>query len=239
MTAIWWIRRDLRLSDNTALHAALKAGPVIPTFILDPVFAHSSSRRKNFLFEGLQALDKDLRARGSYLIVRKGNPLYALQQLLAQTQASVIYAEEDYTPYAIKRDEAIARYLPLELTQGQTVHHPSSVLKPDGKPYTVYTPYSKTWKVKLPFALDLFPAPDPINSPADISTEPLPAFKVNPLFTASEQESLVRLEEFLHRRIYSYSEDRNRMDLDGTSALSPYLHFGMLGLRQAVLPHDK
>ena len=57
---------------------------------------------------------------------------------------------------------------------------------------------------------------------------------VSPLFPSGEQEALTRLEEFLHRRIYSYAEDRNRMDLDGTSALSPYLHFGMLGLRQAV-----
>ncbi|HET9908378.1 MAG TPA: deoxyribodipyrimidine photo-lyase, partial [Anaerolineales bacterium] len=203
-------------------------------FILDPAFDRSSTRRKNFLYEGLHALDKDLRSRGSYLVIRNGRPIAVLQQLLTQTQASAIYAEEDFTPYAINRDEMIARHLPLELIQGQTVHHPSSVLKPDGKPYTVYTPFSKTWKAKLPFLIELFPIPDQIKTPSGFSTEPLPAFKVNPLFPAGEQEALVRLEEFLHKRIFSYSEDRNRMDLDGTSALSPYLHFGMLGLRQAV-----
>ena len=234
MTSIWWIRRDLRLADNAALHAALEAGPVIPVFILDPAFDGSSARRKNFLYEGLHALDKNLRSRGSYLVVHKGDPLNVLQQLLAQTQASVIYAEEDFTPYAIKRDETIARYFPLELIHGQTVYPPSSVLKSNGKPYTVYTPYSKVWKAKLPFSLNLSPAPDQINTPIGISTESLPAFKVNPLFLAGEPEALVRLEEFLHKRIYSYSADRNRMDLEGTSALSPYLHFGMLGLRQAI-----
>jgi deoxyribodipyrimidine photo-lyase len=234
MTAIWWIRRDLRLTDNAALRAALEAGPVIPAFILDPVFDYSSSRRKNFLYGGLHALDKDLRLRASYLIIRKGNPLEALQQLLAQTQASMIYAEEDFTPYAIKRDETIARYLPIELVQGQTVHRPSSVLKSNGKPYTVFTPYSKIWKAKLPFSLELFSAPDQINTPAGILSETLAAFKVNPLFPAGEQEAIIRLEEFLHKKIHSYDQDRNRMDLDGTSALSPYLHFGMLGLRQAV-----
>ena len=234
MTAIWWIRRDLRLTDNAALRAALEAGPVIPTFILDPVFEYSSSRRKNFLYEGLHALDKDLRLRGSYLIIRTGNPLEALQQLLAQTQASMIYAEEDFTPYAIKRDETIARYLPIELVQGQTVHRPSSVLKSNGKPYTVFTPYSKTWQAKLPFSLELFSAPDQINTPTGILSESLPDFKVNPLFPAGEQEATIRLEEFLYKKIHSYDQDRNRMDLDGTSALSPYLHFGMLGLRQAV-----
>jgi deoxyribodipyrimidine photo-lyase len=72
MNVIWWIRRDLRLTDNLALQAALAAGSVIPTFIIDPAFSHSSVRRKDFLYEGLHALDKDLRARGSYLVTRSG-----------------------------------------------------------------------------------------------------------------------------------------------------------------------
>ena len=63
MPAIWWIRRDLRLTDNSALHAALEAGSVIPVFLIDPVFSHSSARRKNFLYEGLHALNKDLQVR--------------------------------------------------------------------------------------------------------------------------------------------------------------------------------
>src|SRR5690349_561471 len=74
MRAIWWIRRDLRLTDNAALGAALEAGSVIPTFILDPVFSHSSPRRKDFLYAGLQTLAQDLRARGSYLVIRSGKP---------------------------------------------------------------------------------------------------------------------------------------------------------------------
>jgi len=234
MTAIWWIRRDLRLTDNTALYAALEAGSVIPVFILDPAFSGSSPRRKNFLYEGLHALDKDLRSRGSYLVVRSGKPLEVLKQLLVETNVGAIYAKEDFTPYARKRDEKIARTLPLQLIHGQTVHHPTSVLKSNGKPYTVYTPYSKAWKAKLPFSLDLLTAPQQINTPSDIWTESLPPFKVNPLFPAGEQEALVRLEEFLHKRVYSYSNDRNRIDLESTSALSPYIRFGMLGLRQAV-----
>src|SRR5215510_1019570 len=110
MIAIWWIRRDLRLTDNAALHAALEAGSVIPVFILDPAFSRSSPRRKNFLYEGLHVLDKDLRSRGSYLVLRSGDPLTALKQLTVETNASVIHAEEDFTPYARKRDEEIARY---------------------------------------------------------------------------------------------------------------------------------
>ena len=242
MNAIWWIRRDLRLTDNAALHSALepfgsaqgKSGSVLPVFILDPAFDSSSARRKNFLYEGLHALDKDLRERGSFLAIRKGKPLDVLTQLINEIKADAIFAEEDFTPYARKRDLEIEHHLPLHLVSGQTVHHPNAVLKADGKPYTVYTPYSKTWKAKLPTKLELYPAPERINTPFEITNEHLPPFKVNPLFPAGEKEALVRLEEFTFRKIYSYSDDRNRMDLDGTSALSPYIHFGMLGLRQAV-----
>jgi len=234
MTSIWWIRRDLRLTDNTALQAALEAGPVLPVFILDPAFADSSRRRTDFLYEGLHALDKDLRERGSYLVLRKGRPAQVLGQLLWETDSETIYAEEDFTPYAFRRDEEVASHLPFSLIHGQTVQHPNAILKADGTPYTVYTPYSKAWKARLSSHLNIFPAPEKIDTPPNIHTEPLPRFKVSPLFPSGEQEALARLDEFMHRRIYSYGEDRNRMDLEGTSALSPYLHFGMLGLRQAV-----
>ncbi|MGB8982735.1 MAG: deoxyribodipyrimidine photo-lyase [Anaerolineales bacterium] len=234
MTSIWWIRRDLRLTDNPALHAALAAGPVIPTFILDPAFSRASPLRKDFLHAGLHALDRDLRTRGSYLVIRSGKPLGALKQLLTETGANAIYAEEDFTPYASKRDTETEHHLPLTLVNGQTIHHPTSVLKADGRPYTIYTPYSKVWKAKLPAKITLYPAPEKISTPPGVDSELLPKYKLSPLFPAGEQEALVRLEEFLHQRIYAYGESRNRMDIDGTSALSPYIRFGMLGLRQAV-----
>ena len=234
MTSIWWIRRDLRLTDNAALHTALETGSVIPLFILDPAFSRSSPRRTDFLYEGLHALDKDLRARGSYLVVRDGRPMDVLRQLVRETNTELIYAEEDFTPYALKRDEEVARHLPLRLVQGQTVHHPTEIAKADHKPYTVFTPYAKVWKANLPPSLKLQPAPENIHTPREIQSRPLPSFKVSPLFPAGEQEALVRLEDFLHQRIYAYDRDRNHMDLEGTSSLSPYLHFGMLGPRQAV-----
>jgi len=244
MTSLWWIRRDLRLTDNAALHASLEAGSVIPIFILDPAFAHASTRRKDFLYEGLHALDKELRERNSYLAIRTGKPLGVLKQLTDETNADAIFAEEDFTPYARKRDNEIEHHLPLHLVSGQTVQHPAAVLKGDGKPYTVYTPYSKAWKAKLPSKINLLPAPEKINTPSGIKSEPLPRYKISPLFPAGEKEALVRLEEFAPplsageglgvRGIYIYGENRNRVDLDGTSSLSPYLRFGMLGLRQAV-----
>jgi len=233
MTNIWWIRRDLRLTDNAALHSALEAGATLPVFILDPAFDNLSPRRTNFLYEGLSALNKELKKRNSYLVIRKGKPVDALWQLFDEVKAETIYAEEDYTPYARKRDSMIQKVLPLQLIQGQTVHHPKSVLKKDGRPYTVYTPYSKVWKAQLP-NLKIYPAPEKINTPKGIRSEPLPEFTSNPLFPAGEAEALRRLDQFTNLRITNYADDRNRMDLDGTSSLSPYIRFGMIGLRQAV-----
>lgn len=233
MTAIWWIRRDLRLTDNAALHSALEAGSTLPVFILDPAFGDSSPRRKNFLYEGLSALDKELRKRNSYLVIRKGKPVDVLRQLFDEVKAEAIYAEEDFTPYARKRDALIQKILPLKLIQGQTVHHPHAILKQDGRPYTVYTPYSKIWKAQLS-KIKIIPAPEKIDTPKGIRSEPLPEFKTNSLFPAGETDALHRLRQFINLPIISYHDARNRMDLDGTSALSPYIRFGMIGLRQAV-----
>jgi deoxyribodipyrimidine photo-lyase len=251
MTSIWWIRRDLRLTDNPTLRAALEAGDVIPVFILDPAFSIQSPRRRSFLHEGLAALDNDLRARNSYLVTRHGNPLEVLHQLIQDTNATAIFAEEDFTPYARKRDSLIASQLPLQLILGQTIYHPEFVKKADGKPYTIYTPYSKVWKSLLT-EIQLLPAPEKISTPANIFLEPLPAYETNLLFPAGEAEALRRLRRFTLEsdsklsdtqeqapalqspKIQRYAETRDRMDLDGTSSLSPYLRFGMLGLRQTV-----
>lgn len=233
MTNIWWIRRDLRLTDNAALHAALEADSVLPVFILDPAFDNLSPRRKSFLYEGLAVLDKDLRKRGAHLILRKGNPADILREIFDAAKAEAIYAEEDYTPYARKRDGHIQKLLPLQLLHGQIVHHPKNILKQDGRPYTVYTPYSKVWKAQLG-KIKLHSAPETIKTPHGVRSAPLPAFTTNPNFPAGEAEALTRLDEFTHQRIFEYADNRNRMDLDGTSSLSPYLRFGMIGLRQAV-----
>ncbi len=233
MTAIWWIRRDLRLTDNPTLHAALEAGQVIPVFILDPRFDSASPRRRNFLYEGLYALDRDLRQRRSYLVLRRGQPLDVLRALLAETGATAIYAEEDFTPYARQRDAEIARHLPLKLIHGQTVHHPAVILKPDGKPFTVYTPYSKAWKAMLG-EIRLLPVLEFLPTPPGIPTDPMPPFTPNPDFPAGEAEALRRLYQFTASSIHEYADLRNRLDLDGTSRLSPYIRFGMISMRQAV-----
>ena len=235
MKSIWWIRRDLRLTDNLALQSTLEAGSVIPVFILDShLLSRPAPKRQAFLFNGLRALDADLRKRGSYLVVRRGEPLDELRTLLTETGASTIFAEEDYTPYARKRDNAIVRELPLKLVMGQVVQHPEFIKKADGDPYNVYTPYSKKWKAMLPERMDITPAPKHIPTPEGIQAEIIPDTPASDLFPASEADALERLNRFTHAKIYQYAENRNRMDMDGTSALSPYIRFGMIGLRQAV-----
>jgi deoxyribodipyrimidine photo-lyase len=236
MTAIWWIRRDLRLADNPALQAALQhSAIVIPTFILDPILlGHTPQRRQDFLFGGLRALDAELRKRGSALVVRRGKPEIALLNLLIQAGAQAIFAEQDFTPYARRRDEKIVQVLPLTLVHGQTVQHPNAVLKANGAPYTVFTPFSKAWKALLPPTISPLPAPDKFAPQPLLTSEKLPSNPENPLFPAGEREAQRRLAQFIHSPIYQYSETRNRLDLEGTSALSPYLRFGMLSMRQAA-----
>ncbi len=242
---IWWVRRDLRLADNPALTAALaRGGEVLPMFVLDPALLHSAyvgEKRLAFLLEGLRALDAALRARGSRLIARRGDPLAVLAALVAETGAGAICAEADHSPYAIARDARVAAALPLALVDGVTVHPPGAVLKADGTPYTVFTPFSRTWKAAgLPGTADLMPAPERIPTPVGVAGDPLPdgpALPESVPFAPGEAAALDRLAAFTggdQPPIYTYQDARNRMDLAGTSGLSPYLRFGMISARTAA-----
>jgi len=235
--AVWWIRRDLRLNDNPALLAAHRTGlPVLPVFILDPtLLALNAPSRQAFLFGGLMELGKAITHQGARLLVRRGQPLQVLKQLVEESGAAVIYAEEDYSPYARHRDDEIASQLPLLLVNGVSVHPPLAVHKPDGKPYTVFTPFSKAWKaLPLPAPLQVRLSEILFHTDPAIQSEPLPELPYPPAFYPGEAEALRRLGDFLAGPVETYAEDRNRLDLPGTSMLSPYLRFGMLSPRQAV-----
>jgi deoxyribodipyrimidine photo-lyase len=236
-TTIWWIRRDLRLGDNPALHAALQgASQLIPLFILDPRLLRSPAQpRKVFLFAGLRRLDADLRQLGSRLVVRSGEPLEVLRKVVEESGSSRVFAAEDYSPYALRRDERIAQALPLTQTPGVMIRHPASVVKADGNPYTVYTPFSKAWKaLSLPQGSIALPPPASLPLSGDLPSDALPESSPTPLFPPGEAEALRRLEHFCSGSIYAYADDRNRLDVEGTSVLSPYLRFGMLSPRQAL-----
>lgn len=244
--AIWWVRRDLRLHDNPALHAALAGGrTVLPVFVLDAVLlesSYASEKRTAFLFAGLRELDAALQARGSRLIVRYGDPEAVLSALLAEAGAEVVVAAADYSPYATRRDDRVAAALPVQWVEGVTVCPPGAVLKDNGTPYTVFTPFSKRWKANgIPARSALLPAPQQIETPQAVASERLPDLPQLPdsvPFAPGEAVALARLEAFIEGRkpqVYAYRDERNRMDLAGTSGLSPYLRFGMLSARLAVV----
>jgi deoxyribodipyrimidine photo-lyase len=242
---IWWIRRDFRLHDNPALHAALEnADAILPIFILDPDFDSMDTvgeKRCGFLYANLHSLEHELNHRGGRLIVRKGAPLQVLQDVFTETRAKTIFAQEDISPYATQRDASIANRLPLVLTGGLTIHPPAAIRKANGNPYTVFTPYSKVWKSHpLPSSTSLLEAPGKIPVPEEVGSLPLPFepshSKQSP-FPPGEKEAQKRLSAFIkgHQApIYTYHEGRNRMDLEGTSMLSPYLRFGIISGRQVV-----
>lgn len=244
--ALWWIRRDLRLADNQALAAALEhARQVVPVFVLDPVLLNSPTageKRVAFLMACLRQLDADLAAIGSRLVVRRGDPVQELATLAGEVGADAVFAEEDYWPYGQERDRRVAETLHLRLTGGLTVHPPLAVLKADGTPYSVFTPYSRAWKSLPPPGVEsILDAPQNLGSAPEVESVPLPGDPELPAavpFVPGEAESQRRLREFVaggEGKIAHYAEGRDRLDLDGTSQLSPYLRFGMLSARQAVV----
>jgi deoxyribodipyrimidine photo-lyase len=195
-----------------------------------------------FLFGGLRQLDADLRERGSRLVLRQGDPVQELEALVRDTEADAIFAEEDYTPYARQREARVARSLPLNLTGGLTLYPLEVVVKADGTPYTVYTPFSRAWKaLPLPSAGSVLPAPGRLPEAPDVASLPFPEQPALPAgvpFPPGEAEAERRLQDFVSGEdpaIYHYAEGRDRLDVAGTSRLSPYLRFGMLSGRQAVV----
>lgn len=239
---MWWIRRDLRLSDNSALDAARSAADqVVPVFILDPALIDSpygSERRLAFLLDGLRSLDRELRQLGSGLIVRRGRPAEELARLAADTGARAIYVEEDYSGYARRRDADVVAQLPLRFAGGTAVMPPGTVLKADGTPYTVFTPFSNAWLSQVTLrGDDLLPAPERLRFPDGLASTGLPdapAGYDNSHFPPGEAEALRRLSVFAAESISDYQRQRDRVDLPATSRLSPYLRFGIISPRQAV-----
>lgn len=244
--AIWWVRRDLRLTDNPALHTAItNADEVIPLLILDERLIYSpyaSEKRTAFYIANLHMLDQALHERGSKLVVRTGHPYQVLTKLVQQEGISAIYAQQDYSPFAIRRDNEIAAHLPLVRTGGIPIRSPDDVLKSDGLPYTVYTPYRRKWMShEIISRSQILPSPKQINTPSLISHK-LPTFpyyqEENNLFPVGEVAAKKVLGDFIKSgfgAIYDYTKQRDYPEILGTSKLSPYLRFGLISARLTAL----
>lgn len=254
MTAIWWIRRDLRLADNPALAAALLHSPVIPLYIHAPDEegeAAPGAASRWWLHHSLAALDGQLRALGSRLIVRHAaSAQAALKAVAAATGAEAVFWNRQYAPAQIARDQSVKAALRglglrAESFNGSLLFEPWEVLTREGRPYRIFTPY---WKACQGHGLDRV---DPIAPPSalppvprEVRSEPLEALRLLPEiswdagfrdhWTPGEEGAWRRLRRFIGDGLAGYSATRDRPGHAGTSRLSPHLHFGELGPRQVV-----
>jgi len=238
-TRIWWVRRDIRLQDNQALDAALQdAEGLVPLFILEPdLLQNAAPLRKNFLLQALSDLDQQLRALGSQLILRWGPADRALNSLVKELNGAQVFTHEDFSPYARQRDQVVVDSLGLRCCPGVVLRHPTAVLKNNGEPYTVFTPYKNRWyQQPLPTQAECLSTPQHLPPfPENIHSTIFPDFDPVEGFAATAEEALRRLTAFTTDEIQSYQSLRNRLDLDGTSQLSPYLRFGLISAREAFV----
>jgi deoxyribodipyrimidine photo-lyase len=236
-THIWWIRRDIRLHDNQALQAACQgADQLIPLFIIEPELMDGAGpRRRAFLLHALADLDQQLKPLVSRLIIRQGPAQSALQSLVAELGDVHIFAHEDFSPFARQRDQAVAEVVSLNLYPGVLYQHPEAILKEDGEPYVVYTPFKNKWYLHpLPTPADGLPVPDHLPPvPANLTSLDLPHVEPVKDFPATAAEAQRRLTAFTNGAIRKYHSQRDRLDLQGTSQISPYLRFGLISAREA------
>lgn len=240
--SIMWFRRDLRLTDNAALYHALQSGnPLLPIFVFDVTILNKlenkADRRVQFIHDALQQMQAQLAAMGSSLQVFHGTPAEAFTQLVQQYKIEQVFTNHDYEPYAAERDGAIAQLLQasgasLHTYKDQVIFEKLEVTKDDGKPYTVFTPYSKKWKAKLtltnvePYATEKWfdhfyrQSPQPIPSLGQMGFVPV----LDSFPPAQLDEALVQ----------KYSQQRDFPAIAGTSKMGVHLRFGTVSIRQLV-----
>lgn len=237
---IFWFRRDLRLQDNAGLYHALKdEKPVLPIFIFDrnilDELEDKSDRRVEFIHLALQDIQKQLVKFGSSLDVRYGTPLEVYKQLLSEYTIERVFTNHDYEPYAKQRDGEIEKLLnekgaKFHTYKDQVVLEKDEVLKDDGKPYTIFTPYSRKWKSIL----------------TDFHLKAYSNKKYFKNFYKQPERKLISLEEmgfvaagqsfpekeWKGQIIRNYKEQRDIPSIQGTSRLSVHLRFGTISIRE-------
>lgn len=238
---VFWFRRDLRLEDNHGLYRALAEGRnVRPVFIFDTTILSKLSstydRRVDYIHQALLLLQQKLNRLGSDLRVYIGSPLDIFKDLNREESIASIFCNGDYEPYAIRRDElikdwAVKEGIGFESCKDQVIFEKSDVMKKDGTPYTVFTPYSRVWKSKLapkdllPFEIkgDGFEKLDLKDLPtlADIGFQ-----KTDILFVEPEVEVSA---------INDYEKKRDFPGMDSTTRIGSALRFGTISIRRCVL----
>lgn len=251
---LFWFRRDLRLQDNAGLYHALKSKfPVLPLFIFDTDILDElddpQDARVSFLHQCLQDLQTQLQELGSSILVRYGKPSEVWAQILEEFAIAEVYTNHDYEPRAIQRDEQVRamlteRHIPCYSFKDQVIFEKLEVTKADGGPYTVFTPYSRTWKNKLlsrmekpdgageeavSFYLKPYPCEKYYANFYQIEPLPLPALDAmgfHPSTIAIPASSVSR------GLIKTYDKTRDFPYLLGTSRLGIHFRFGTISIRE-------
>jgi deoxyribodipyrimidine photo-lyase len=240
---IFWFRRDLRLYDNAGLYHALKAElPVLPVFIFDRNILDQLENKKDarveFIHRALGGLMRELAGHKSFLDVYYEKPLDAFSSLTENYTIRRVYTNEDYEPYARERDSAVEKMLreksiSFHAFKDQVIFSKQELLKEDGLPYTVFTPYSKKWKSLLTKGrgdyLSSYPTDKYFNNLFRQETKALRDLASMGFSTAGQEFPLPRADRDL---ISSYDERRDYPGLDATSHLGIHLRFGTISIRQ-------
>ena len=238
---IFWFRRDLRIDDNTALSAASNSKiPVLPIFIFDTNITDKlpvDDRRINFIYDQLVKLNKVLISDyNSMLNVFKGNPTDIFEKLSSEFDIISVYANHDYEPYAIQRDKKISESLKNNKTdfltfKDQVIFEKNEIVKSDGLPYVVYTPYKNRWKAKLKdniTILDEKLIKDNFFRFQESSLKSIESYGFN------ENDNKIQKYILDSDIVNNYHQKRNFPELNATSKIGPYLRFGTISIRKII-----
>ena len=237
---LFWFRRDLRLIDNHGLYEALQSElPVLPIFIFDTnildKLENKEDKRVDFIFQALEKLNEYLEKQGKSIQIFYGKPLEIYENLSQQYEIGNVFCNEDYEPYAIKRDQEIKDFLASKNInfyqfKDQVIFQKDEITKADGKPYTVYTPYSRQWLLKFNDQnLEFFASEKKLENllnieKQNITLENIGFKKTNYLF----ENPKINLEI-----LEKYHETRN-LPTKETSQMSVHLRFGTISARKLV-----
>jgi len=239
--SICWLRRDLRLKDNAALYHALKGKhPVLVLFILDKKILekleNKADARITFIYQTLAEIKEELEKKGSSLLVKFDTPEKAWPAILNDYNVKGVYANHDYEPYATKRDDSLAEFLrsediPFQTYKDQVIFEKNEIVKDDGKPYSVFTPYYRQWLKKLN---DFYVKPYPTGKYLKnlYQTTPLPFITFKELgFEKLNQEFPSKHFEL---KLNAYNKERDYPAKDATTRLGLHLRFGTISIRAVV-----
>jgi deoxyribodipyrimidine photo-lyase len=237
---VFWFRRDLRVDDNHGLFQALNAGlPVVPVFIFDPAilsqFPDPKDARLTFIHQNLSAIDREFRKFNSSLQVYFSSPEVVFGRLSTKYLIQTVFANTDYEPVSITRDQKVAKIL-LEKGVGfisykdQVIFHQDEVVKANGSPYTVYTPYSRKWKEELVRQpIKYFSSEKLLQNLKPLSSDYFP--ELQEIGYQLQSRSFPE-KDFDQALVEKYAETRDFPAENGTSRLGIHLRFGTISIRK-------